>query len=108
MKVTLLIAVMLASTIMVESYGVNWGRRRRKLNKKAEGQANLDMLKEFLEMDGSNGDLNGATFEKKVAALEEADAELEEDVKEMEEDAALGLVEEELEELEEELEEVEE
>jgi len=25
----------------------------------AEGQANLDMLKEFLEMDGSNGDLNG-------------------------------------------------
>ncbi|XP_078598588.1 uncharacterized protein LOC144874385 [Branchiostoma floridae x Branchiostoma japonicum] len=143
MKVALLIAVMLASVIMVDSLMGKNGflrrkvrfRRREPLYKQpvykkaqslqevkeairdaagklqeavdeAESHVALDLMEEVQDLDGSNGDLNGVTFEKKVAALEEADANLEEAVKEAEEDAALGLVEEELEKLEEELEEV--
>ncbi|CAH1233105.1 Hypp587 [Branchiostoma lanceolatum] len=70
----------------------------------AESDTLLGLMKE--KMEGTNRDLDGDTFEKKVATFQEAAADLEEEVNEAEEDAALGLVEDELEKLEEELEEV--
>ncbi|XP_078598586.1 uncharacterized protein LOC144874383 isoform X2 [Branchiostoma floridae x Branchiostoma japonicum] len=120
MKVTLLIAVMLTSAIVVDSYILYTPRNRRRRNTRrrtllkkgenlleilrdaadmkellveAESHAALGLMKEFQDLDGSNSDT------LKVATLEEAAAALEEDVKEVEEEAALGLVEEELEEL---------
>eukprot|EP00058_Branchiostoma_floridae_P026572 XP_002612063.1 hypothetical protein BRAFLDRAFT_94153 [Branchiostoma floridae] len=123
MKVILLIAVMLTSAIVVDSYILGTSRNRRRRNTRrrallkkgenlleilrdaadmkellveAESHAALGLMEEFQDLDGSNGD----TFEKKVATLEEAAAGLKEDVKEVEEEAALGLVEEELKDLE--------
>ncbi|XP_078598583.1 uncharacterized protein LOC144874383 isoform X1 [Branchiostoma floridae x Branchiostoma japonicum] len=124
MKVTLLIAVMLTSAIVVDSYILYTPRNRRRRNTRrrtllkkgenlleilrdaadmkellveAESHAALGLMKEFQDLDGSNSENGGDTL--KVATLEEAAAALEEDVKEVEEEAALGLVEEELEEL---------
>ncbi|XP_066273502.1 uncharacterized protein [Branchiostoma lanceolatum] len=122
MKVALLIAViLLGSVVMVDSW-----RRRGSLIKKGENPLEnkeavqdasaglhaeesdtlLGLMKDIEKMEGTNRDLDGDTFEKKVATFQEAAADLEEEVNEAEEDAALGLVEEELEKLEEELEEV--
>ncbi|CAH1233141.1 Hypp611 [Branchiostoma lanceolatum] len=126
MKVIVLIAViLLGSVVMVDS----WRRRGSTGNnviKKgetllgnveaaqdasagllaAESDTLLGLMNEIEKMEGTNRDLDGDTFEKKVATFQEAAADLEEEVNEAEEDAALGLVEEELEKLEEELEEV--
>ncbi|XP_019629366.1 PREDICTED: uncharacterized protein LOC109473750 [Branchiostoma belcheri] len=68
----------------------------------AESELVLELMREFQEVEGNNGD----TLKKNLATIQEAAADMEEKVNEVEDDAALGLLEEDLEELEEELEEV--
>ncbi|XP_078663978.1 uncharacterized protein LOC144907080 [Branchiostoma floridae x Branchiostoma belcheri] len=127
MKVALLIAVVLASASLAES----WYRYTKRTppekacqeKKKAlldlrdaaaeleetvqddEDKAARGAMMDFQQVEGNNRALNWDTFVKKAATLQEAAADVEEMVNEAEEDAALGLLEEELEELEEELEE---
>ncbi|KAI8502732.1 hypothetical protein Bbelb_194340 [Branchiostoma belcheri] len=113
MKVALLITAVMASAVLTES--LLWGRRNRRfLFKKdaaakleevvhgAESKPALEPIREFLEVDGTDGD----TFEKKVATLQEATADMEEKVNEVEEDATFGLLDEQQKDLEEKLEEV--